>query len=74
MKTAEQIKAVIKQLEADLVDIRKRIFDINQWAQAGTAMQNEEFFVAQVKEREELQRQEWQADYRIRAYKWVLGE
>ena len=74
MKTEVQIRAVIEKLTADLEEIRERIDNINAWAQAGTAMQNEEFFVARVKEREELKKQEWQAEYRIRAYKWVLGE
>ena len=74
MKTEAQIRAVIEKLAADLEEIRGRIDNINAWAQAGTAMQNEEFFIAQVKEREELKKQEWQAEYRIRAYKWVLGE
>lgn len=74
MKTEAQIRAVIEKLTADLEEIRGRIDNINAWTQAGTAMQNEEFFIAQVKEREELKKQEWQAEYRIRAYKWVLGE
>lgn len=73
MKTAEQIKNVIAKLENDLVEIRKKIDELNDvWIRAGTIMENQEFFVANVKQREELQKQEWQAEYRIRAYRWVL--
>lgn len=73
MKTAEQIKNVIAKLENDLVAIRQKITELNDcWIRAGAVMENQEFLVANVDQRKELQKQEWQAEYRIRAYRWVL--
>ena len=72
MKTAEQISAVITKLRADLNQIRERIDDIRVWANAGNVMQNQEFFIKQMNYLEDLQKQEWQAEYRIRAYEYVL--
>ena len=72
MKTAAQIENIIVKLRNDLEDVRARIDDIRNWANAGNFMQNQEFFVQQMKYLEDLQKQEWQAEYRIRAYEYVL--
>jgi uracil DNA glycosylase len=72
MKTATQIENIIIKLRNDLEDVRARIDDIRTWANAGNFMQNQEFFVQQMKYLEDLQKQEWQAEYRIRAYEYVL--
>lgn len=72
MKTTEQIENIIAKLREDLENIRERIDDIRVWANAGNFMQNQEFFVQQMKYLEDLQKQEWQAEYRIRAYEYVL--
>lgn len=72
MKTAEQIESAIVKLKADLDRVRGLIDDVRVWANAGNAMQNQEFFVQQMKYLEDLQKQEWQAEYRIRAYEYVL--
>ena len=72
MKTAEQISVVITKLRADLKQIRERIDDIRVWANAGNVMQNQEFFIQQMKYLDDLLKQEWQAEYRIRAYEYVL--
>lgn len=72
MKTAAQIETIIVKLHKDLEDIRARIDDIRTWANAANFMQNQEFFVQQMKYLEDLQKQEWQAEYRIRAYEYVL--
>lgn len=72
MKTAAQIETVVVKLRKDLEDIRARIDDIRTWANAGNFMQNQEFFIHQMKYLEDLQKQEWQAEYRIRAYEYVL--
>lgn len=74
MKTAEQIKAVIEKLTADLESIQSQIEDLRTWREAGQRGRNDEFFVAQADTLKDLQKQEWQAEYRIRAYKWVLEE
>lgn len=74
MKTAEQLEQVLKKLRNDLDEIRQRIDDLRAWANAGNFMQNQEFFVQQMKYLEELQKQEWQAEYRIRAYEYVLDK
>ena len=72
MKTAEQISAVLVKLRTDLEQVRERIDDIRVWANAGNAMQNQEFFIQQMKYLDDLLKQEWQAEYRIRAYEYVL--
>ena len=72
MKTAEQIENIIVKLRSDLEDVRARIDDIRIWANAGNFMQEKEFFVKQMEYLEDLQKQEWQAEYRIRAYEYVL--
>lgn len=72
MKTAEQIESAIVKLKADLDRVRGLIDDVRVWANAGNAMQNQEFFMQQMKYLEDLQKQEWQAEYRIRAYEYVL--
>jgi len=72
MKTAEQIENIIAKLREDLENIRERIDDIRVWANAGNFMQDKEFFVKQMEYLEDLQKQEWQAEYRIRAYEYVL--
>lgn len=72
MKTATQIETIIVKLHKDLEDIRARIDDIRTWANAGNFMQNKEFFIKQMEYLEDLQKQEWQAEYRIRAYEYVL--
>lgn len=72
MKTAAQIESIIVKLRKDLEDVRARIDDIRTWANAGNFMQNQEFFIQQIKYLEDLQKQEWQAEYRIRAYEYVL--
>lgn len=74
MKTAEQIKAVIEKLTADLEGIQSQIEDLRSWREVGQRGRNDEFFVAQADTLKDLQKQEWQAEYRIRAYKWVLEE
>ena len=72
MKTAEQIENIIAKLRSDLEDVRARIDNIRTWANAGNFMQEKEFFVKQMEYLEDLQKQEWQAEYRIRAYEYVL--
>lgn len=72
MKNAEQIKTVIVKLESDLKAIRERIDEIRVWCNSGNIMRNQEFFIKQMEYLEDLQKQEWQADYRLRAYRWVL--
>ena len=72
MKTAAQIESIIVKLRKDLEDVRARIDDIRAWANAGNFMQKQEFFIQQIKYLEDLQKQEWQAEYRIRAYEYVL--
>lgn len=72
MKTAAQLENIIAKLRNDLEYVRARIDDIRAWANAGNFTQNQEFFVQQMKYLEDLQKQEWQAEYRIRAYEYVL--
>ena len=72
MKTAEQINTVIAKLRADLEHINDRIADLDVWEESGQRSRNEEFFVAQGKCRDRLEKEKWQAEYRIKAYEYVL--
>lgn len=72
MKSAEQIKAAIEKLETDLKAIRVKIDEIEVYINSGRVMDNKEFFCKQVDYLEDLRKQEWYADYRLRAYRWVL--
>ena len=72
MKTAAQIENIIAKLRNDLESIQSQIEDLRSWREAGQRGRNDEFFVAQADTLKDLQKQEWQAEYRIRAYEYVL--
>lgn len=72
MKTAAQIENIIAKLREDLEHINDRIADLNSWEESGQRGRNEDFFVAQCKCRDRLEKEKWQAEYRIRAYEYVL--
>ena len=72
MKSAEQIKLAIETLENDLKAIRIKIRETEVYINSGRELDNKEFFCKQVEYLEDLRKQEWYADYRLRAYRWVL--
>lgn len=74
MKTEATIKLAKQKYEADLAVIKERLEAITVWLDAASFMQNQELFIAQVKERDELRKREAEMDFKVRMTKWVLDE
>lgn len=74
MKTEVTIKLAKQKYEADLAVIKERLEAITVWLDAASFMQNQELFIAQVKERDELRKREAEMDFKVRMTKWVLDE
>ena len=74
MKTEATIKLAKQKYEADLAVIKERLEAITVWLDAASFMQNQELFIAQVKERDELRKREAEMDFKVRMVKWVLDE
>ena len=72
MKTEQQLKTALTKYESELATIKERLDWTISWLDAANFMQNQELFVAQVKERDELQKREADMDFKIRFVKWVL--
>lgn len=72
MKTEQQLKTALTKYESELATIKERLDWTISWLDASNFMQNQELFVAQVKERDELQKREADMDFKIRFVKWVL--
>lgn len=72
MKTEQQLKTALTKYESELAIIKERLDWTTSWLDAANFMQNQELFVAQVKERDELQKREADMDFKIRFVKWVL--
>ena len=72
MKTEQQLKTALTKYESELATIKERLDWTTSWLDAANFMQNQELFVAQVKERDELQKRETDMDFKIRFVKWVL--
>lgn len=74
MKTEATIKLAKQKYETDLAVIKERLEAITVWLDAASFMQNQELFIAQVKERDELRKREAEMDFKVRMVKWVLDE
>lgn len=74
MKTPEQIKAAIARYEKDLKAIRSGIEDVEVWKDASRCMKNEQLFIQQREELQDLRKKEADMDFKIRFAKWVLEE
>lgn len=72
MKTEQQLKTALTKYESELATIKERLDWTISWLDAANFVQNQELFVAQVKERDELQKREADMDFKIRFVKWVL--
>lgn len=75
MKTEQTIKAAIAKYEEELARLQGDLEDVERaWKKAGLVLENPEFFVSCIKEREHLTKQIEQFDFKIRFAKWVLDE
>ena len=72
MKTEQQLKTALTKYKSELATIKERLDWTTSWLDAANFMQNQELFVAQVKERDELQKREADMDFKVRFVKWVL--
>ena len=72
MKTATEIQVALSSYARDLRIIRERIAAVTAWLDAASFMQNQELFIAQVKERDDLRRRESEMEFRIKFANWVL--
>lgn len=72
MKTEQQLKTALTKYESELATIKERLDWTISWLDAANFMQNQELFVAQVKERDELQKREADMDFKVRFVKWIL--
>lgn len=75
MKTEQAIKAAIATYEQELARLKSDWDDVERaWKKAGNVLDNPDFFVSCIKEREHLTKQIEQFDFKIRFAKWVLDE
>lgn len=75
MKTEQAIKAAIATYEQELARLKSDWDDVERaWKKAGLVLDNPDFFVSCIKEREHLTAQIEQFNFKIRFAKWVLDE
>jgi hypothetical protein len=75
MKTEQAIRGAIATYEQELARLQGNLEDVERaWKKAGLVLDNPEFFVSCIKEREHLTKQIEQFDFKIRFAKWVLDE
>ena len=74
MKTAETLNLALAKYKTELDKVRERLNWTKSWLDAANFMQVPDLFIAQVKERDELQKREQEMDFKIRFVKWVLED
>ena len=74
MKNKETLTLALTKYTDELGKIRERLDWTKSWLDAANFMQVPDLFVAQVKERDELQKREQEMDFKIRFVKWVLED
>lgn len=74
MKTAETLNLALAKYKTELNKVRERLDWTKSWLDAANFMQVPDLFIAQVKERDELQKREQEMDFKIRFVKWVLED
>lgn len=74
MKNKETLTLALTKYTDELGKIRERLDWTKSWLDAANFMQVPDLFIAQVKEREELQKREQEMDFKIRFVKWVLED
>ena len=74
MKSAETLKLALTKYKTELGKIQERLDWTTSWLDAANFMQNQELFVAQVKERDELRDRAKEMEFKIRFTQWVLED
>ena len=74
MKSQNTLILALNKYEAELGKIRERLDWAQTWLDAANFMQEQDLFIAQVKERDELRKREQETDFKIRFTKWVLED
>ena len=74
MKTAETLNLALAKYKTELNKVRERLNWTKSWLDAANFMQVPDLFIAQVKERDELQKREQEMDFKIRFTEWVLED
>lgn len=74
MKTAETLNLALAKYKTELNKVRERLNWTKSWLDAANFMQVPDLFIAQVKERDELQKREQKLDFKIRFTEWVLED
>ena len=75
MKTEQAIRAAIATYEQELARLKSDWDDVERaWKKASNVLDNPDFFVSCIKEREHLTAQIESFDFKIRFAKWVLDE
>ena len=74
MKNKETLTLALTKYADELGKIRERLDWTKSWLDAANFMQVPDLFIAQVKERDELQKREQEMDFKIRFVKWVLED
>lgn len=74
MKNKERLTLALTKYTDELGKIRERLDWTKSWLDAANFMQVPDLFIAQVKERDELQKREQEMDFKIRFVKWVLED
>lgn len=74
MKNKDTLLLAITKFTDELNKVRERLEWTRTWLDAANFMQVPDLFIAQVKERDELQKREQEMDFKIRFVKWVLED
>jgi hypothetical protein len=74
LKNKETLTLALTKYTDELGKIRERLDWTKSWLDAANFMQVPDLFIAQVKERDELQKREQEMDFKIRFVKWVLED
>lgn len=75
MKSEQTIRTAIAKYEDELARLQTDWEDVERaWKKASNVLDNPDFFVSCVKEREHLTKQIEQFNFKVRFAKWVLDE
>ena len=74
MKTEQTLKVARQKYQAELDQVRDLIHDVRVWARSSDIENHDQLLIAQTKEREDLQQQEKELDFKVRFVDWVLED
>ena len=74
MKTEQTLKIARQKYQEELDQVRDLLHDVRVWARSSDKMNHDQLLIAQTKEREDLQQQEKELDFKVRFVDWVLED